>query len=307
MFRTSKFLLFSAVVFLLPCAQASDSCDYYKEHFPDIYAIACNGSGTTKTSQANATLASAATNNVATLPTEPTPYGLENITSYFRRRPTSYSPSFALIKGFQKFGAGITTGSDNTFYGNDVMQRTRGRALVNSFDGWETPKRRIPNFNFGTAISLIPSSVKHSKLALGLSLRYNHITDTVGWGTGVSYGRGPFTFGIGTSREKISNEFDRIFFLSASAGVKIPFLAVEYLVLKNVGSFDLRPIHIITGTATIYRLMITAAVRRVSFISDGEVWQNHFAIQYRFSKKVSAGFLWNYIPGTNSLAAQFYL
>lgn len=289
---------------------AETVCQYYRREAPNLYKMLCvNSSGVveSKPAGASSTFSSGFSMNSASLPTEPTSYGLETIASYFSQNGGfNWTPTFALVKGFQKFGTGVSTSGNNTFYGNDIVQRAYGGSNVTSFDPDEPAQGSFVNLNLGTSINVL--EFNHGPaVRLGLSARYNKTTDTLGGGPGIMVNWKQFTFGGGYTRERVSNYLPRITFYNLMTSMRFWVFEFEYSYLKNDGGFDLKPIHIFTATTTIRRLTLTFAVRKLDYFHEGDVTQTHFAIQYLFSKNFSAGYLVNYIPGTASLGMQYYL
>jgi hypothetical protein len=301
-------LLFAIGLATLPsAARASTICDYYRQDFPDLYKTMCsNGSADSKPAGANSTFSDAFNINSASLPTEPSSYGLETIGSYLRNDPGTQSPTFSLIKGFHRFGTGISTAGVDTFYGNDVVQRGTGAPLVTSFSPTEPAEGHISNLNLGTSI-LLTNENSVPTLRLGLSARYNEVTNTWGGGPGLMMSWSALTFGAGFTKEKVSNTLPAIDFTSFMASVRISFLEFEYTLMQNYGGYDLEPIQIVSATAELDRVQITAAVRHLNYLTTGDVVQTHLALQYMFSKYFSVGYLYNYIPGANSLGVQIFL
>ena len=290
-----------------PRADAADTiCDDYRTNSPLMYELFCHGGSSSKPAGANSTFSDSFNINAASLPTEPSSYGLEMIGSRLRNNNDIWSPTFSLVKGFHRFGTGISTSSNSTFYGNDVVQRANGAPLVDSFKPHETAKGHITDLNLGTSFAFLQS--KALSLQLGLSARYNKTTNKWGGGPAVVLIWPNLTLGAGLTREKVSNSLDWIEFLSLFASKRISVFEFEYTFLKNSGGYSLHPVHILTIGLNIRRLLLTGAARRLNYLrTQGEVTQYYFGAQYLFSKSVSAGVLYNYIPGANSVGFQYFL
>lgn len=285
-------------------------CEYYKSNEPELYKAVCNGgsgggSGSTKPAGANSTFSDAFNISAASLPTEPSSYGLETIGSYLRDDSGKRTPTFSLIKGFHKFGTGISTSSNNTFNGNDVVQRLSGNTVTRSFEPAEVSRGRLINLNLGTSVLLIDAK-SGPKVHLGVTARYNKITNTWGGGPAVLLSWSRITVGAGFTRERVSNFLPRLLFKSFLISARLSIFEFEYTVLDNDDTI-LQPIQILSATMAIRKLSFTAATRKLDYVGVGYVHQQHYAVQYMFSKHFSAGFLFNYIPGANSVGAQFYL
>jgi hypothetical protein len=288
---------------------AETVCQQYRKEAPNLYKILCTNGGavTTKPAGASSTFSSAFSLNSASLPTEPSSYGLETIISSFKTpNGLQLGPTFSIVKGFQRFGTGVSTSSNNTFFGNDIVQRATGASTIDSFNPHEPAKGAFANLNLGTSFTVLEPD-HGPTLRLGLSLRYNKTTDTLGGGPGLMLNWKRFTLGGGYTQERVSNLLPRVTFVNLMASVRVSILEFEYTRLSNMGGYELKPIHIFSTTASIRRLSLTFAVRRLNYYSEGDVTQTHFAIQYLFSKRFSAGYLVNYIPGTASIGTQFYL
>src|SRR3954462_13014538 len=121
-----RFPRLSLGVILLAVPQAafaSAECDWLREFAPNVYKITCGGGREIRSSTVGSSFSNAFNVNPAKVPNEPTPYGLETIVSYTRTDPTYFGTNFSIVKGFHKIGTGISTASNNTFYGNDVYRR----------------------------------------------------------------------------------------------------------------------------------------------------------------------------------------
>lgn len=289
-----------------PWAFAADSCDFYKRHVPFLYKMLCKYQRTAKTAGGNSTFANGFNITPGALPTEPTSYGLETIASSLRVSPRTISPDFALIKGYHKVGTGISTASANTFFSNDLLERAKAGPLLTTFDPIEQPTGHVTNLNIGLAIA-IPPRTKTFETNLGLSLRYNKTTNTLGGGPGLLMSKGPLTWGVGVTSEQVSKDWPSIIFMNAMLSARVSFFEFEYDFLKNAGGIPLEPVNIWMVTSYIGRLNLSVALRHLNYIHGGEVFQEFASIQMLFSRHLSLGFLYNYIPGADSLALQLYL
>jgi hypothetical protein len=242
--------------------------------------------------------------NPSTLPTEPSPYGLETIVSGLRSGRAQTTPSFSIIKGYNRIGAGVSTAGNNTFYGNDIVQRHQGEPTVSRFKPSEKARGKTTNASFGTSVRL--PFPRTPPLTLGGALRYKNITDTVGYGVGVASKLSYITPGFGISREKISNTLPTISFYTASLATQILFLEFEYNLLWNKGGYRLKPIHIGTVSTMIGPVLLTAAGRRLEYEGQGVISQFHYGAQILWKSWLATGVLFNYIPGANSVAVQIF-
>jgi hypothetical protein len=301
-------ICFFVFIFLFTEQAEAGVCDLYRDKAPTLYKLYCqDGSGGTKPAGANSTFTDSFNINTASLPTEPSSYGLEVLGSYLRSDIGTRSPTFSLIKGYHRFGTGISTGSNNTFYGDDVIQRATGGSDVTSFQPAEPAKGHFINLNVGTSV-LIFKSQDFGQVHLGLSLRYNNISDTWGWGPGVMYSLGILTLGTGFTRETISNLIPTVTFSHFLASVRLSIFEFEYTVLADNSQYQLPPIQIETLSINLGHVLISAAVRQAYYQTlHATVSQPHFGIQWMVSKHFSVGALYNYIPGANTLGLQYFL
>jgi hypothetical protein len=290
---------------------ASTVCDFYKKYAPLIYDINCNRGPThakKNTGSGASTFGSAFNINPSSVPTEPSPYGLETIQSAIPPAFGEKAYTFSLIKGFHKFGSAVTTGNNNTFYGNDIVQRSQGYSTYDTFAPSEPAKGTLPSFNVGTAFSLLENkSIFNVAVSLGLSARYNHITNTMGGGMGLMIKSDYLILGAGFVNERVSNYYPQIAFYSATVGLRLLLLDLEYTYLQHSGGVSLGPVQIVTMTYTVGPIILTYALRWLDFYYEGQVAQGHFALQCQFSKHLSLGVMQNYIPGANSIAVQIFL
>lgn len=289
-------------------SQAETVCQHYRKEAPNLYKILCTNGAVveTKPAGASSTFSSAFSLNSASLPTEPSSYGLETILSSFTSDRLHVGPTFSIVKGFQRFGTGVSTSSNNTFFGNDIVQRATGAPEIDSFEPHEPAKGSFTNVNLGTSFSVFEVE-RGPSMRLGFSARYNKTTDSLGGGPALMISWKRFTIGGGYTQERVSNLLPRVTFVNLMLSARVSILEFEYTRLSNIGGFDLKPIQILSTTASFRRLTLTFAIRHLEYYSAGDVTQTHFAIQYLFSKNFSAGYLVNYIPGTASIGTQFYL
>lgn len=284
----------------------ADLCDLYKKTAPSLYKIICKSTRAARTARNSSSFSDSFNLNPSGLPNKPTPYGLETIGTRIRGDGGKYGGQFAVVKGFTKIGAGLSSAGNNTFYGNDIIQRYKKKPNIDDFSHGETERGVLPSFNLGTAIGFTGKNSK-TPTSLGISVRYNKITNKPGGGLGFSIKPGFMTFGIGAAYEDISNELDPVRFYSGVVGMRFPFCELEYNILWNAGGYSLPAIHIGTLTLLTGALMPSYAVRKAYYYDGGQVLQHHWSVQYQFSKTFAGGILYNYLPGTTSLATQIFL
>ena len=276
-----------------------------------MYRIMCtDGHRSSKPAGVNSTFSDSFNVSAAALPTEPTSYGIEVIGSYIRSDVSRTVPVFSLIKGFHRFGTGISTSGSNTFFGNDIIQRAAGSPLYQDFEPHEKAKSSYPNLNLGTSWEINePSSGSwFPKLDLGLSIRHNQTTDTWGGGPALMVIFNRFTVGSGFTREKIVSFLPQVTFASFFLSSRFSILELEYTQLRNYGGVSLGPVHILSGTLTMGPLMLTIAERAAQYLMyENTVIQPHAALQIQASSHFSLGLIYNYIPGASAAAIQYFL
>jgi hypothetical protein len=296
-------------------ARASALCDEYRSKSPTLYAIYCkeDSAGLTKPAGANSTFSDSFNISSASLPTEPSSYGIETIGSELRSGGGGFSPNFALIKGYHRFGTGISTGSNNTFYGDDVIERLSGPPNVTSFKPAEPATGHFTNLNLGGSLELLTFG-QGNAVKLGASVRYNETTNTWGGGPAVFLNLGNFSFGAGFTNETVSALVPRVLFTTFLVSARVSNFEFEYTYLTDNLNLGLSPIQIFTATATYGRFLLLAAIRQLNYLTNasatnvtGEVYQEHFGVQWLVSTHFSVGYLFNYIPGANSVGLQVYL
>jgi hypothetical protein len=286
-------------------AHAESLCSYYRRNAPDIYQVLCRkGPVSSKPAGAKSSFSDSFNLNSGALPTEPSSYGLEVLGSMLSN--SEWKPNFAVVKGFKKFGAGVSTSGNNTFYGNDIAQRLYFTPEVETFEPREEERGKLSNLNLGTALELF-SPKRGPTVRLGLSARYNKVSDTWGGGPALLLSWTQLSLGAGFTHETVSNAIPRLLFTSYLASYRLWVFEFEYNQLRAGADYGLQPIHIFTTTVSVRRLLLTVAVRRLNYLEYGTVNQSHFAIQYLFSQHFSAGFLVNYIPAAASVGIQYYL
>jgi hypothetical protein len=305
--RSAVFVTLS--FFVASQAFAFAPCESYKKSDPDLYEAVCEDSGGHSTGTPQVTTSSfsdAFHLNSASLPNSPSSYGVEVLGSALRGNSSSTAAEFALIKGYHRFGLGISTGSNETFYSNDVYERVYGPPPLQTLSAREPELGSFTNLNLGTSISLI--DLPHGpSFDLGFSARYNEITDTWGGGPALLATWGILTLGGGVTREKVSNLLPWMDFTTFIFGVRIGFFNLEYMILNNIGGPDLSQIHIITGTLSLSRWILSGAARNLNYLTAGYVNQYQLSLQYLFSRHFSLGAVHNYLPGAESVGVQVFL
>ncbi len=298
-------------------ASAEDICAWYEANFPAMADQVCGrskasgGRGDSGLSGSSSRKASLSTNpdqNPASAPVHPTSYGIESIGSMTRGSEHSKKAQFALVKGFKKFGASVSTGPGNTFYNNDIVQRELGPQYLSNLDAREESVSKVPGLSISTALDITPAFFKgKARLNLGIGARHTAVTGSVGPIVGVQVHTPFFATGVSVSKLKISSRYDSMALATATATVRIPHMEFEYAVLENFGGPRLKPIHVFTVAVLTSRFIFTGAIRRLNYLPQGTVTQKHGGVQMLVLRKASIGYLYNYLPGAHSVAAQLFL
>ncbi len=303
----SCFFLFIATTGFITPARASSICDSYKKNAPRMHELYCTqsggGGGSAKPAGASSTFTESFKLNAASLPTEASPYGLEVISTFLFNGAKPGFPTLGLIKGFHRFGTGLSTAGANTFYSNPLTQRLSGPSKLQTLALSEPAKSSLPDFNLGTSFLLLSPSWGPS-FHLGLSARYNSITSSWGGGPALLLTGENFTLGGGISREKVSNFLPQTDFFSFLISARYSIFELEYDFLEDSTQRSLSPIQILTTNFHIKNWVVTAAARRLNFIQEGTVTQFHVAVQLLLGRHLSLGYLYNYIPGGSSVGIQ---
>ncbi len=287
-------------------ALAGSACDSYRKSAPRMYELYCSGgAGAGKPAGSTSTFTESFKLNAASLPTENSPYGVEGLTTFLNSGVSAGFPTLGIVKGFHRFGAGVSTAGANTFYSNHLTQRLTGPSKIQNFDETETKKGKFSSLNMGSSFQLWAISSEAS-LQLGASLRYNQITNTLGGGPAIMLLSDFVTVGFGVSREQVSNTISRADFYSFLVGKRFGSLELEYNFLDADILPNLSAVHVVTANLSVNHLILIFAVRRLNYIEEGYVTQPHFAVQWLLMKHFSLGYLYNYIPGGSSIGAQMF-
>lgn len=301
------FIFLMSLAFVMSTSHASPICDGYRKNEPRMYELYCRAgsSSSTKPAGAGSTFSESFKLNPASLPTESSPFGLEVISTFLRNGAAPGFPTLAIIKGFHRIGTGISTASANTFYSNPIKQRLTGPSNLETLDEGETKLGHLTNLNLGTSFLIADPSWGPS-LNLGLSARYNQLTGSWGGGPAVLFSTSHFSWGAGISREQVSNVLPRTTFFSWMVSARVSILELECDVLNQSTQAELSPVQILSANLTVRNFMLTAAIRQLNYLKEGNVTQTHFAIQVLLGNHLSVAYLYNFIPGGNSLGVQGY-
>lgn len=204
--------------------------------------------------------------NPASVPIYRTPLGVEY-------SHTDGKNNFALIKGLENFGGGISAkNSSATFFGPYENYKV---AIKQKYgDEAYQPRGLDPNLNFSTALNLLP--LKEISLPLGLGYKFNN--DKKIWSPTLGFGFKTRFLNVGASayQEKPKASEDEYYrtketndVITANVGLKAGNLVVDYTVFNQ-------------QTKTVYELIDTS-------LGDPDT----FTSRYRITTQIlSANFFW---------------
>lgn len=294
------------LAFFSVTGEARDLCDYYKDYIPEVYNAYCTGGRShTQMSGASASFADAFNLNPASIPTFKTPFGIEVIASSTAAGYSAPTYNFAVIRGFQKFGAAISTNNDTSVYSTKTSTSGNSQVVPSGI--------AIPTINAGFASNLLKDEQKVFLTPnFGVSGRYNRNDRTFGYGMGLNFTSTHFSIGASYAQDglNIYTSSARNFY-TAMLSIRLNAFQADYNFVKNSGSntggTSTAPIHIASASLMIGPVQASGAFRQYS--DDTGAAQNviHFAIELRATKFLALAYLYNYIPGTQSLGAQLML
>lgn len=318
MLRRVFFIILAIDFFVQRDAFAGAVCDDLRKDSPHLFSLYCTkdgGSGNTKPAGTNSSFSESFKINPASLGTEKSLYGIEVIPTRLENGAGPKFPNISLIKGFHRFGTGISTTGGNTFFSNDLYQRVAGSSKLKSLDDPEPAKGKFTNLNVGTSFLLLNMKA-FPRVQLGLSGRYNRITNTVGGGPAILLSTRYLSAGYGLSREKVSNYFPITNFQTFIVSLRLLALEIEYNQTSTPAgattstlssSTNVPPTQILSASYPIHNFIFTIAGRKLQYLKEGDITQYHFAVQFFATPHIAVGFMHNYLPGGNSIGTQFYL
>ncbi len=302
---------------------ATDPCVEYRNTMPQPswFQETCNksgGHGTAKIGGGYSSYADPINLNPASIPTKPTPMGVEVIYSFSQAALVTGKTNLALIKGFQKFGTGISLSSDNTFFSNQpvsVAQNTSTGASSTQFSpgstfssaGSSSSTVSSPVLNLGSAIDLdiLKRDMKGYNGALGGLAKIATATNKITPGFGFSIQKEFFSLGGSYFQEKDSLTNQVTASYTYSFGIRLNSFMAEYLLMSTTGAQMLsQPIHLLTASYSASRFMFSFAVKRAYDLSNLSTIEYHGAAKLTLTSMLAAGYLYNYIKGCHSVGAQ---
>jgi hypothetical protein len=250
--------------------------------------------------------------NPASIPTLPTPIGVEVIAS--NTLGTSKTDvNLALIKGYDRAGAALSTNSDRTFYTYNLAQALQGNNYQNDVQDMLASQSIMPTVNLGGALALVIERVsRYSVPTLGVNLKYNRATQGFDYGAGTSINSKHLSMGVSYTRNSAFSGMAGTTTTVTSLGFKYKVLNVDFTMIyyrsldETLATFSVfsHPAQIATATLNLTQLLLTVAYRRVVTIASDQLEMMHVSVQYKASKHLSISYLYNYIPGTQSLGMQ---
>jgi hypothetical protein len=144
---------------------------------------------------------------------------------------------------------------------------------------------------------------------MGALLRYNKLSKKWSPGFGASVSAKFLNAGISIVNEKASATSPETTYKTFTVGLKYSSVQIEYVYLINdvVGYPAYNdPTHIATLSFSRRGFLLVAAIRKMAGLDGVQRTQHHFAVQYQVNKSVAAGYLYNYVPGYQSIGAQVF-
>jgi hypothetical protein len=242
--------------------------------------------------------------NSASLPTVKMPIGVEAIVS---KSTTATKTNFNIIKGFSGIGFGVASDSDNTIYSNRANHATAGTTSQVISNG-NTSAPNTPTLSFGSALSLeklLQITSKQVVPQLGLFMRYN--SDAKNWspGYGLAVSLGPISLGLSIIKEQAVQYYPATNVYTYDLGFKIWKLQAEYVYILNRTDYYSNSSTVIGLSGKFLGFLFTFASRSSVNATGGSTHVAHLGVQYVLNPHLSLSYLMNYVPGSQSLSAQF--
>jgi hypothetical protein len=246
-------------------ALSKDLCALYRNvtPLPDWYSKYCNrpgGSSTKDILGAFSSFADAFNLNPSSIPTFELPVGVEYISSF---KPGLSRNNFALIKGFDRIGAALSSNSDETFF-SDSSNATSTLTSGGYLDAL-SPSANVPTLSLGTALGImLPKFLeKVASAKLGAMLRLNKDTGSLSPGGGLAIFVGPVNAGIsviGDPKTTVSGSNSA--YMTYNLGVELGVGQLEYVRIQrsSLSGFSTAPVSAPRPTA--FRLTTSFRSRR---------------------------------------------
>ena len=256
--------------------------------------------------------------NPASIPTIPTPLGVEVIASSVGEVNAKPNMNFALIKGFSRVGTAVSTSSDNTFYSYNLAQGFIGSPSRASFEeSLSQHSTTTPTINLGSAVSLLQEQAqKFVTPTMGLVARFNKLSKAWDYGIGTSINSEHVTMGLSSIRTRGDRAVGvpETTTTTGNFGLKLSKLNIEYTLLyyrtTDVTVMTLPifndPVQIFTASYQWNSFIATGAYRAVTNIVGKRAYLWLVALQYQFNSHFALSYLSNYVPDTKSLGLQLF-
>lgn len=233
--------------------------------------------------------------NSATLPTYPTPLGVETSIS-------GGNANFSLIKGIDDIGFGSSVSqTKNTFFSSQSNLETT--LVEEQVQGESAGESNDDNLKFGTSYALFGKKGSWFQLSLGLSGVYDQNTSKIDFETGLVLKSKILSLGYSfvekNSGEKVTG---------LSAGLKLSYFYFDYTYFEAKKNESTVTTRIFSANFATGGLQISYAFRKQensivteqvkdAFKSLGIKYDEVHTMlgaSYRFSNKISVGFFTNY-------------
>lgn len=316
--KTPVLSLILAGALLPSVAHGTDPCEAYQTQvpIPKWYNDTCTRNGKVRSPSGGYTsIADAYQINPAQLPTHSFPYGLEWIQSFKKDQYTGQTSSqnqFALIKGFDRIGAGVASSNPESFFGNYpgigfIGAKTQA---MKYYAGIYEPASTL--VSAATAFNLLPPSLsKKLNLSVGLSGKFNYESGEMSPGIGLSTGMGPLSAGVSITKLAPDDFFLNTTAISYSLRLRTQLLNIEWLHIRNESEieeyFQHSRVTTLALSRNIFGLLVTFASRQITNFEAQRVIQTHFSLQYAVLGRFSIGYLYHYLPDAHSLGFQMLL
>lgn len=247
--------------------------------------------------------------NPASLPIISTPWGVEGIISN-NTVTNATEGSYSLVRGFKKIGAGMATNNDKSFYSlglSQIYENTSYSATAQSV--LDQYSKGNQGALLGTAVGL-PFSGALEKItvpSLGLAFKYNRFSGKWDLVWGISLNTKFISLGYSAFKDSPGVLAPEATTVAFSAGMKLPYINVDYTFTKYTVNGFTSNMRNLTGTLTIGPILISYANRNYNNVENRTIDQTMAAVQATITKKFTLGAFMGYIPNTVSLGAQLYL
>jgi hypothetical protein len=247
--------------------------------------------------------------NPASIPVVSTPLGLEGTVSKDSSGSfNDMNSNFAIIKGFDRFGSGISTNSDSTFFTTNIIQIIEGGTTKEQKEEFKKQLDRRPTYNIGSALAIPTFNLKNKTTpTAGYSFKYNRLSKKWDGVWGGSINSEVISFGYSYTVENASAVFVGSSTGAINLSIKIPYIRFELSRLIFKSTVINSTTDILTINLKLKNLLDTAAMRSYKNYLTIQVREYFGSFQYRLNRHLAIGAMINYVPNTVSFGAQFFL